>query len=59
MLTFPSVTTRTYHIQSSTNFITGPWVNVQTNIPGIDALINTFRTNALDKLYYRVGVESP
>ena len=58
-LAFPSVVTRTYRIQSRTSLYSGLWVDVQTNIIGIDALINTFKTSVLDRVYYRVTVESP
>ena len=58
-LTFLSNMGHTYHVQSSTNIFTGPWVNVRTNISGTNGLINILRTNPLDRVYYRIGVETP
>jgi len=58
-LTFPASTGRTYRIQSRTNLYAGSWVNVQLGIPGTNGLMNISRTNMLDRVYYRVGVEQP
>ncbi|MEM7392160.1 MAG: LamG-like jellyroll fold domain-containing protein, partial [Verrucomicrobiota bacterium] len=58
-LTFPTSAGRTYRIQQTTNLYTGPWTNVRTNIPGSGAITNIPDTNLLDRVYYRIGVESP
>ena len=61
-LTFPASTGRIYRIQSRTNLYVGSWLDVRTNIagnPGPGGLMSLFETNALNRVYYRIGVETP
>jgi len=58
-IVFATSTGRTYRIQGTTNLFTGPWVDVKTNIPGSGGITNIPETNGTDRLYYRIGVESP
>ena len=47
-------------MQSSSNILSDNWVNALTNIPGplvSNQLMNRTRTNALNRVYYRIGVE--
>ena len=58
-LTFPTSTGRTYRIEGTTNLLSGPWTEVQTNLPGTGGQVMIPRTNGIHQLYYRIGVESP
>ncbi|MEM7392984.1 MAG: hypothetical protein AAF492_11620, partial [Verrucomicrobiota bacterium] len=58
-LTFPTSTGRTYHLQGATNLFIGSWTDLRTNIPGDGTLMVIQETNGTEKLYYRIGVESP
>ena len=58
-LTFPTVTGRTYRIEGKTDLGLATWTDVRAGIPGTDAVINIPDTNAVGRMYYRVGVESP
>ena len=58
-LIFPAVSGRTYHIQSTTNVSTGPWINEVLGIGGVDGWMWLPRTNAHPRVYYRIGVETP
>ncbi|MEM7393324.1 MAG: hypothetical protein AAF492_13350, partial [Verrucomicrobiota bacterium] len=62
MLTFPGVTGRTYSLQMSSNILAGAWENVHTNISGpvlSNILIQINHTHSLDRVYYRIGVDTP
>lgn len=58
-LMFPSSSNRVYRVESRTNLNAGAWVPGPTNIPGTGGMIDLFRTNGLERVYYRVGVERP
>ncbi|MEM7391216.1 MAG: LamG-like jellyroll fold domain-containing protein, partial [Verrucomicrobiota bacterium] len=58
-LVFPTALGRNYRIQSSSNLYTGPWLDRITGIPGSGSLTNIPDTNALRRIYYRIGVETP
>jgi len=58
-LMFPASTGRTYRIQGATNLTTAPWLDVRTNIPGTNGFLVIPDTNGLNRMYYRIGVESP
>ncbi|MEM7392616.1 MAG: LamG-like jellyroll fold domain-containing protein, partial [Verrucomicrobiota bacterium] len=50
---------RTYRIESAADLDGAPWVTVRTNIPGSGLLTNIPDTNNVQRLYYRIGVETP
>ncbi|MEM7391204.1 MAG: DUF2341 domain-containing protein, partial [Verrucomicrobiota bacterium] len=58
-LTFPSVIGRTYKIEGTLDVVNGPWFDVMTNIPGTGSPIMLPDNNSTNRLYYRIGVESP
>ncbi|MEM7393942.1 MAG: LamG-like jellyroll fold domain-containing protein, partial [Verrucomicrobiota bacterium] len=58
-LIFPTSTGRTYRIEGTTNLYTGPWSVFQSNIPGSGGILNIPDSNGVERLYYRIGVESP
>ena len=58
-LTFLTSTGRTYRIEGTTNLFTGPWINLRSNIPGTGLNIVIPDTNVVERMYYRIGVESP
>ncbi|MEM7391317.1 MAG: DUF2341 domain-containing protein, partial [Verrucomicrobiota bacterium] len=58
-LIFPTRLGRRYRIERSQNLQTGPWVNVRSNIPGTGGPLVIPETNGVQRLYYRIGVETP
>jgi len=58
-LTFPTSTGRTYRIESTTNLYSGNWIISRSNIPGAGGNLMINDTNPTDRVYYRIGVESP
>ncbi|MEM7394095.1 MAG: hypothetical protein AAF492_17285, partial [Verrucomicrobiota bacterium] len=58
-LSFPASTGRTFRIERSTDLFTGTWTTVRMNIPGTNAWITIPDTNSAERVYYRIGVESP
>ncbi|MEM7394944.1 MAG: LamG-like jellyroll fold domain-containing protein, partial [Verrucomicrobiota bacterium] len=56
---FPTVVGRTYRLEGATNIYTGPWLDLKTNMPGSGAVTNLADTNAAERMYYRIGVETP
>ncbi|MEM7395402.1 MAG: LamG-like jellyroll fold domain-containing protein, partial [Verrucomicrobiota bacterium] len=58
-LTFPSATGRSYRIESATDLFSGTWSVVESNLSATGQLFRAFQTNALPRIYYRVGAERP
>jgi hypothetical protein len=58
-LRFPTSIGRTYRIDSSTNLYSNDWSTVFSNLPGLGSNMNLIHTNQADRMYYRIGVESP
>ncbi|MEM7392544.1 MAG: hypothetical protein AAF492_09350, partial [Verrucomicrobiota bacterium] len=56
---FPTSSNRNYFLQNKTNLMSDPWMTVLTNIPGSGGLISIPRTSAVERIYFRVGVERP
>jgi hypothetical protein len=59
MVSFLSVSGRTYHVQCSTNIFVDSWTNILTGMPGSDSPLSIPVSNHLDRAYYRIGVEQP
>jgi hypothetical protein len=57
LLSWQSVSNRLYRIDRRTNIIQGLWVPVYSNVPGIGGPFDLIDTNAVPRVYYRLGVE--
>ncbi|MEM7392837.1 MAG: LamG-like jellyroll fold domain-containing protein, partial [Verrucomicrobiota bacterium] len=58
-LTFPAAGGRFYHIQTTTNLYSGPWINAVSNIAGFDGIMMLHHTNPANRIYYRIAVDQP
>ncbi|MEM7396297.1 MAG: hypothetical protein AAF492_28515 [Verrucomicrobiota bacterium] len=58
-LTFPTSTGRTYQIESTPSLYTNDWTIVFSNLPGLGIDMTILHTNPADRVYYRIGVQSP
>ena len=59
ILSFWESTGRTYSVENTTNLLDHSWTPVATGITGLGGLKNLRRTNTLNRIYYRIGVEYP
>ncbi|MEM7393879.1 MAG: LamG-like jellyroll fold domain-containing protein, partial [Verrucomicrobiota bacterium] len=57
LLTFPTESGYSYHVEGSTNLYTGPWSILRSNIPGSGGPTNIPSSNLAERLYYRIGVQ--
>ncbi|MEM7395203.1 MAG: hypothetical protein AAF492_22960, partial [Verrucomicrobiota bacterium] len=58
-LTFPTEYARTYRVETSTNLLSNGWTTAISNLPGIGTLRSVMHTSPVERIYYRVRVDSP
>ncbi|MEM7393368.1 MAG: thrombospondin type 3 repeat-containing protein [Verrucomicrobiota bacterium] len=58
-LTFPTISNRVYWIEINSNLLSNGWNTIRSNLPGLGTNRVESHTSTAERIYYRIGVDTP